>query len=926
MQDESHGPQTPSEDAGMSSKAVPNAAHRLSIAAPLVTASEIVKAHEGQIDAGRRALRPASRLAPPAIALPHASAQDTVVGDFLEAFRILLRSSRLYQRNHPRWVASLNTAEHRLRDALALTPSVQVRVEHEALTVSHGDPSTPHGLPVSDPHGELKGLAEEFARSGLTSLEFLPNVHLGELDLISQQIVWITRQRPVSASQAAANWQQWLRDAHITGIRLNVPAGRRDETVLATLIAALLGYAGETADASAREAQASAPASREQTVAALALVERLSALGTQRVASTEEAARRAHAVLAESERQVVALVAHAVSVAGPGATSKTSRVEPPRASSTARRAAQREADDSLPSFLNRAAQHLILDFARRSFSEGRLQPAEIAAQLADLSRVHTSHAGASAALGSDEARIAALVERFWDSLPARERQRVLRSSSAWCVPPAVLARHLEPLLNGADLGRSPAPAREAEALLLAYAACLESDDPLARRAVAAGLGELESQIARLALHAAAEDLASHVVKALAREEAPGISGLLAALTERLAKRALAGRRYAEFDRILTALEAAPRDSEQSHFSALLRGINTDDAWFYLVEDALANRSLDVVLPRLLRREPARLIDRLALLLTAAEGAGLFPAMVRLVRATGEPVVASLAARLHEPHRQPAIAAIKLLSAADPLRLIAELPRALPGWDWNLQDLAVSELSRHREPALALRISRAFYECMEEAHALVVPAMLDQIGLANDTTAIPLLLQIAAGTHSTLHDVFFRIKAVEALGRMRAAEAADLLRSIARGRSGLTHIEPAGLRSAAEEALAFLENHPAAARVRARAESIEKSTPAFSHPRRYLRIPLASSFSARLEGARSGAARIRTIGLGGAYVEASQRMSVGDSMRIEIRAGLRTIRSTAVVRNISADGGGVEFVHMNAEDRERLRRVIGRLLD
>ena len=50
------------------------------------------------------------------------------------------------------------------------------------------------------------------------------------------------------------------------------------------------------------------------------------------------------------------------------------------------------------------------------------------------------------------------------------------------------------------------------------------------------------------------------------------------------------------------------------------------------------------------------------------------------------------------------------------------------------------------------------------------------------------------------------------------------------------------------------------------------------------------------------------------------------MRIEIRAGLRTIRSTAVVRNISADGGGVEFVHMNAEDRERLRRVIGRLLD
>jgi hypothetical protein len=55
------------------------------------------------------------------------------------------------------------------------------------------------------------------------------------------------------------------------------------------------------------------------------------------------------------------------------------------------------------------------------------------------------------------------------------------------------------------------------------------------------------------------------------------------------------------------------------------------------------------------------------------------------------------------------------------------------------------------------------------------------------------------------------------------------------------------------------------------------------------------------------------------------MSVGDSLKVEIRTGLRSIQSTAVVRNVSPGGNGIEFVHMKAEDRELLRRVIGRLL-
>ncbi len=55
------------------------------------------------------------------------------------------------------------------------------------------------------------------------------------------------------------------------------------------------------------------------------------------------------------------------------------------------------------------------------------------------------------------------------------------------------------------------------------------------------------------------------------------------------------------------------------------------------------------------------------------------------------------------------------------------------------------------------------------------------------------------------------------------------------------------------------------------------------------------------------------------------MAVGDSMQLEIRTGLRKVQSTAVVRNVTAYGAGVEFVHMKPRDRERLRRLITQLL-
>jgi hypothetical protein len=514
-----------------------------------------------------------------------------------------------------------------------------------------------------------------------------------------------------------------------------------------------------------------------------------------------------------------------------------------------------------------------------------------------------------------------LIEKFWLELPPREKSRVLRGPEVWTVPVVALRQTLGQLAAaGAD-----APRREARNIVLNYARRLEIEDPAARRGVAAGLNELTAIIESLWPNQTPDDLSRGAMNALEKETIPESGALLAAFIETLGRIAVSRGDYAGFETILTTLERAPRDVEHEHVAALAHRLVAQDRWLLLVDAALANRALDPALPRLLQRDPERLLDRLTLLLTEPRGGEHVPAMARLLRTIGVPVLNLLETRLYEARRQRVSAAIRLLAAADTERLLRGLPRAMASWEWNLQDLAVSEIARPANAASAHSAAFVFSAILADAHPLVVPMMIDQIGLSQETTAVAQLMEIAAGEHEILRDLFVRIKAIEALGRMRALEAAELLRQLAEGREGLTYAEPAGLRAAAEDALALLENRPSSARVRAAFEAAAQSNSGYVVPRRYMRVPLESPLRAQIDGAQAGLARVRTISLGGAYLESPKKLTVGDSIRLEVRSGLRKIHFTAVVRNIGPDGNGVEFVHMKDEDREKLRRLVQRHL-
>lgn len=92
-------------------------------------------------------------------ARPGASSGDAEAIKFLWQFRVLLGAARLYQRNHPRLMEILASAEQQLRIALASQSPLVFAVERNGIFQPRYEAAT--GELLHDPRGELRGLAEE---------------------------------------------------------------------------------------------------------------------------------------------------------------------------------------------------------------------------------------------------------------------------------------------------------------------------------------------------------------------------------------------------------------------------------------------------------------------------------------------------------------------------------------------------------------------------------------------------------------------------------------------------------------------------------------------------------------------------------------------------------------------------------------------
>ena len=158
----------------------------------------------------------------------------------LRALHLLLRSRRLYESSHPQVQDHLDAAYDSLKRVASALGGLEVRIERGGVVV----PTIAEGH-IPDTHGEFNALANDLQRAGVQTVFFAEKFHVGELDTFSQLLKdTLLRSEEPAKRTGQTWWPGQLREQRVEGIQVNTLTDRKVDTVLASLIAALVAYGG----------------------------------------------------------------------------------------------------------------------------------------------------------------------------------------------------------------------------------------------------------------------------------------------------------------------------------------------------------------------------------------------------------------------------------------------------------------------------------------------------------------------------------------------------------------------------------------------------------------------------------------------------------------------------------------------------------
>ncbi|HEV8384184.1 MAG TPA: hypothetical protein VGQ11_04870, partial [Candidatus Acidoferrales bacterium] len=445
-------------------------------------------------------------------------------GRFVRSLHVMLRSARLYQKNHPRLVESLEAAEESLRAAFDHAAPLAIRFEHGRAVF--------RGQPLADGRGEMKSLADDLSGRGVSVLVFHRETNLGELNSLA---TLLSARNGNGHSTVASEWPRVLERHHIAGIRINVlPDEKKADAALASLITAVLQLdLSRWKDEDQQLAGPPEAQSTDELIRALRLLNNVAknvlrptlAFAPERTESPRlmTPAEMLRKSFEQATRRTVLVLVAALQNQVP------------------------EEGEDLEPYFARLAERLVLQLAREQLRSGKIDVPEmralferVAREVAAMAEYQPGAAVAefrllrvpsSIAQWTEEAAVEHLYQIFWEDLPPREKSGVLRGPHAWCVPAESLGAYLEHLAGAGG-------EREARLILLNYAGCLEHRDVVARRAVAAGLSEFGRLAEVLWPGFMPEELSQSVVRALVTETAPDVSAVLASVTSDFVRLAL----------------------------------------------------------------------------------------------------------------------------------------------------------------------------------------------------------------------------------------------------------------------------------------------------------------------------------------------------------------------------------------------------
>ena len=279
-----------------------------------------------------------------------------------------------------------------------------------------------------------------------------------------------------------------------------------------------------------------------------------------------------------------------------------------------------------------------------------------------------------------------------------------------------------------------------------------------------------------------------------------------------------------------------------------------------------------------------------------------------------------------PERQ-AIASVGLLSRLDVPGLLEFLPLRLPQLNRFYHDVIVRQIAYGG----ASDRGRTLLEILEVLDSCVVPQALDEIGMSGDRSAAPPLIVMAAAGKAQGRPPLLQVKAIEALGRLREAEAIPVLKSLFEAKKMFKWQHHRELRIAAAQALAKIDPRFAA---KIMADSgLEPgelaigpldSAPAcpWVRQRRYERIVLKKPVPAMVSSSWGRSTlHVRELSLGGGMGTKDDTLRIGSEAELDIQVGMRHIRGEVLLRRTKVNEVGFEFVNTDIESRHRLRHLL-----
>src|SRR5437870_1987244 len=860
-------------------------------------------------------------------------------GAFVRSLNILLKFARLYGYEHTRTIEQLQTAWQELRAAIPLG------TEAGLLLGATNSQLLLDGVPLEGSPAE-KQFAQLLSAAGLASIQFFSSVTEEEIGRFARafpsgtskqaelalqlnsvlagaqgirinEICFVATDSRLKESSIAAQ----LASASLGGEQEQVREWLNDPKKLLELIAAAQGSKGPggsgagNANAAADGSAASATGATTTTGCGLGGEADGVFLGLR--GGTGPQWKGAGHAAAPTEDEVLGILGALTNCgrigagqAGPGGGVGPARLQQQMAempdqsqdllrqalASLVAKAPNAKVDESV---LVQLAEHLAIRFALERFERGEVK---VNAVRQMLDRMNQEIENLRKILGAHEDKMSdagifaeshreILDRQFWAAVPESGKRAVLMSGEAWCIPPRNVQSYVGELIEHGNVA-------EAISILQNYAACADSEDADARKKTAVGLSEMAELYAKADPKLLSEAL-RHLGVRLSLEQDMEMQGLVSAAFVRLSQEAATSRYFPAMEQALDLVAGV--EAQRPGIARSLRSkMGIEDRVPDFVDEALRARHVAAGLTNVLKLLPQTTMEQLATRFNRCSLRDDAEHVANLAGDLGEEALQYLRSTVRGGPIAEAVEMTGLLSKLDPQSVMVYLPGRIKDFPRTSQDRVIRQVSGSGAP----RRCQILLELLDHVDPLVMPLVIDEIGVAADREALGKLLTMADGDLPTGASAYLRVKAVEALGRIHAPESVSTLKRILETKKIFGWAHPQELRIAAyqaleklepEWALAFLPRGGIEREDLALAPLTVQPVSKFVRQRRHTRVRLKKTIRAVCTNLKEGCSMdIKTASLTGGVATLSRHLIPGTQVQLRLQVGLRNLQARALM--------------------------------